>query len=69
MEQDVRGWRGKCRISDPLARNPWIPYWQLDDLTELSDFSDPHKRDKHMLKSKLSPFDFCIAIGEEIKAK
>lgn len=40
-----------------------------DDFIELSDFSDAHKRDKHMLNSRLSPVDFCLAVGEEIKAE
>lgn len=59
----------KCRILDPLARNQWTLQWQLDDLTELSDFNDAHKRDKPMWRSRLSLVDFCPAFGEEIKAK
>lgn len=69
MERDAQRLESKCRISDPLTRNQWILYWQLDDLIELSYFSDAHKRDKPLCKSRLSPVDFCTAVGEEIKAK
>lgn len=60
---------GKGRVSNPLSRNWGILYWQLEDLIELSDFNDAHERDKHMLNSRLSPVDFYLAAGEEVKAK